>query len=99
MSKTLFDRRAACDSVLQAVFFLSSVPDCALTSFQRAPALLDTYTLGLLAKFLPTDPATRGQKGILHSQITGAFPEYYRLDVTTAFAFTLGKSVTQVLKP
>lgn len=30
-----------------------------LTSLQRAPALLDTYTLGLLAKFLPTDPASR----------------------------------------
>lgn len=75
--KTLFDRWTAFDSVLQAVFFLSSVSDFELTSFHRAPALLDTYTLGLLAKFLPTDPAIRGQKGILHTHIRGVFPEYF----------------------
>ena len=28
-----------------------------LTSLHLAPALLDTYTLGLLARFLPTEPA------------------------------------------
>lgn len=47
--------------------FSSSVSDFALTSLHRAPALLDTYTLGLLARFLPTDPAIRGQKSILHA--------------------------------
>lgn len=72
----MFDRKAAWDSILQAVFFLSSVSDFALTSLQRAPALLDTYTLGLLARLLPTDPANRRQKVILHTHayIIGVFP-------------------------
>lgn len=69
--KCFSDRGAACDSASQAVcvrvslsmfFSLLFMPDWALTSFQRAPALLDTYTLGLLAKFLPTEPASRGHK-------------------------------------
>lgn len=67
MLKTFFDRWAACDSFLHAVFSLLFMPDCVPTSFQRAPALLDTYTFALLAKFLPTDPATRVHKDTLHS--------------------------------
>lgn len=41
-----------------------------LTSVHRAPALLDTYTLGLLAKFLPTDPAIRQTKEGFHKLTT-----------------------------
>lgn len=56
----------ACESEYVFFFFFSFpllfMPDWALTSFQRAPALLDTYTLGLLAKFLPTDPVSSGHK-------------------------------------
>lgn len=46
-----------------ALALLEAVLARVLTSLQRAPALLDTYTLGLLAKFLPTDPASRRIEG------------------------------------
>lgn len=66
MFKSFSDRGAACDSTS-----LLSAPDWELTSFQRAPALLDTYTFGLLAKFLPTDPATRAHDTLLHTDSRG----------------------------
>lgn len=31
------------------------------TSLHLAPALLETYTLGLLARFFPTDPEEGGE--------------------------------------
>lgn len=71
MLKSFSDRGAASDSASRAAFSLLFAPDWELTSFQRAPALLDTYTLGLLAKFLPTDPATRAHKTLLHTDYRG----------------------------
>ena len=40
-----------------------------LTSRHRAPALLETYTFVLLAKFFPTDPTMQGVSLLLISRL------------------------------
>lgn len=49
-----------------------------LTSLQRAPALLDTYTLGLFAKFLPTDPAVGTQSDRLLTAAEAVFTQRHK---------------------